>query len=80
MTELSKKINEEHNLQRLNHFTIAHPELKLNKKMNEMFGSEKNQKSMDTYISNCISRYKQAIYDSREISQEIVEDMPRGIE
>ncbi len=33
MTELSKKINEEHNLQRLNHFTIAHPELKLNKKM-----------------------------------------------
>jgi len=48
--------------------------------MNEIFGPEMDQKAMDTYISSCISRYKQAIYDSKEISQQIGEDMLRGIE
>jgi len=48
--------------------------------MNEIFGLEMDQKATDTYISSCISRYKQAIYDSKEISQKIGEDMLRGIE
>lgn len=48
--------------------------------MNNMDGIEMNQEFTNTYISNCISRYKQAIYESREISQKNGENMLRGIE
>lgn len=48
--------------------------------MNNMFDFELNQKFTDTYISNCISRYKQAIYDTRMINLKNGEDMRRGNE
>lgn len=58
MSELSKKISEGDNLHRLNHFTIVHPEIKLNKKMMDIASITDRSDQLEEIDTSTMSKEK----------------------
>jgi len=58
MSELSKKISEGDNLHRLNHFSIVHPEIKLNKKMMDVASITDRSEQIEEIDTSTMSKEK----------------------